>query len=114
MARKHQFVLVVVLAAAALAGALALSRTVRLGAPTPSVSDSQVAARSQALDRMEASLRRSLARKPPALPARPRLAPAAQRVVFVRQAPPPVASGREDDESEAEHASEHEDRGGDD
>ena len=94
MARKHTLVLAALLAAAAVIGVLALARTTHVGAAahTPgTVSKVTIARRSHALDRLEASLRKALAKKPPALPAVPTAggqpAAAAPQVTYVRPAP---------------------------
>ena len=75
MSRKHLFSIVVLLGAATVAGVIALTSTRQLGASTTQVSSAQVAARSRSLDRLEASLQRSLAKQPPAVPAVRRPAP---------------------------------------
>ena len=90
MSRKHTLVVAIALGLAASMGALALARTVGLGASSkpPRVSDAVVAQRTRQLDRFEASLKRELAKKPPALPATPaNPAGAPQRVVYVRPKP---------------------------
>jgi hypothetical protein len=115
MPRKHLFVVVVLIAAVAVAGLLAATQTVALGrqaaaAPT----DGSIQARMKALDRLEASLRRSLTKHPPALPAARSASPrqaAAPQLVYVRQAPPSAASSRGEREHEAY---EHEGEGDDD
>ena len=63
MPRKHLFPLVVLLAAAAVAGLLALTRTTKLGQPAQasSRSDAAIAGRLRELDRFEQSLRKQLA-----------------------------------------------------
>jgi hypothetical protein len=111
MPRKHLFTIVVLLGAAAVAGMLALTTTGRLGASATQASDAQIAARSRSLDRLEASLRRSLAKRPPAVPAvRPAGRPAAQRTIFVR----PTAVSAQTASHEDEHEVEYEHEGGDD
>jgi hypothetical protein len=64
MARKDRFPLVVLLAAAAVAGLLALGRAVDLGRPATASTASQpsIAFRLAKLDRFERSLHRQLAR----------------------------------------------------
>ncbi len=64
MSRKHVFVIVVLLGAAAVAGMFALTRTTSAATRATSM---QIAARSRSLDQLEASLRRALAEQPPAL-----------------------------------------------
>jgi len=103
MARSHLFVIVVLLGAAAVAGLLAVTRTVSLGAGAASASTSQVAAKERALDRLEAELRRALARRPPALPPvrTTAAAPSAPRTISVRSSAPsavPSAVRHEDGE----------------
>ena len=63
MPRKHLFPIVVLLAAALVAGLLAISRTVALGRPAnaATASDPAIAFRLKKLDRFEQSLRRQLA-----------------------------------------------------
>ena len=64
MSRKHVFPIVVMLAAAFVAGLLAISRTVALGRPAnaATASDPAIAFRLEKLDRFEQSLRLQLAR----------------------------------------------------
>ena len=107
MSRGHLFSLVVMLGAATVAGVLALTSTGRLGASSTQASSAEVAAKSRSLDRLEASLRRSLAKQPPPLPAvgtAGRSTP--QRTIFVR----PTAGSAQT----ASHEDEHEDEGWDD
>ena len=100
MSRKHLFAIVVLLAAAAVAGLLAMSRTVALGgAPTPA-SSAQVAAKTRSLDRLEASLRRALADQPPTVPFSG-AAPASStlpRTIYVPSTAQASAGGREDED----------------
>ena len=70
MARKHAFFLVVLLAAAALAGFVAVVRTIDLAqatkaTPTAPLTQSALEARLRELDRFEAKLREQLAAEPP-------------------------------------------------
>jgi hypothetical protein len=62
MSRKHMFPIVVMLAAAFVAGLLAVSRTVALGRPAnaATASDPAIAFRLKKLDKFEQSLRRQL------------------------------------------------------
>ena len=106
MSRKHLFSIVVLLGAASVAGVVALTSTRQLGASTTQASSAQIAARSRSLDRLEASLQRSLAKQPPAVPAVRR--PAPQRTIFVR----PTAGSAQTASHEDEH--EEEDEGWDD
>ncbi len=66
MSRKHVFPLVVMFAAAFVAGLLAVSRTVALGRPASAAtaSDPAIAFRLEKLDRFERSLRQQLASTP--------------------------------------------------
>jgi hypothetical protein len=100
MARKHRFSIVLMLGAAVVAGFLALSRSVQLGAASKPASTAQVSARARSLDRLEAQLRNQLA----ALAKTPREAkPVATRsaspgVLYVRSPASPVAATHGDDE----------------
>ena len=86
------------LALAAVIGMVAATRTVSLGAASKHATSATVHARTQQLNAYAASLRRALARKPPALPAVPKTAGApalapngqapVQKVVYRR--PPPI------------------------
>ena len=86
MSRKHLFAIVVLLGAAAVAGLLALTRTGSVGAAATPASSTEITARTQTLDRLEASLERSLAEQPPAVPTRKGAAAqsAPSRTIFVR------------------------------
>jgi len=88
--RKSNVALIAgLLAVAAVLGTVAATRTVSLGAAGRQATSATVQARARQLDAYAASLRRALARKPPALPAVPKTngqAPA-QRVVYHRPAP---------------------------
>jgi len=66
MSRKHLFPIVVMLAAAFVAGLLAVSRTVASGQPAnaATASDPAIAFRLKRLDRFEQSLRQQLASAP--------------------------------------------------
>lgn len=97
MPRKHALPIVLLLSAAAVAGLVALGRTVALGASTAKPAPARIAAREHTLDRYEASLKRELARRPPKLPAVPAPAGASgthgqaagtpPRVLYVRPKP---------------------------
>lgn len=115
MPRKHLFAIVVLLGVALVAGLLALART---STATTPASSTQIAAKSRSLDRLEASLRRSLAAQPPALPEAGRAAvPSASGTVYVRSGPATQA-GREpeDEHGDDDHAyeQEHDDEDADD
>lgn len=103
MSRKHLFAIVVLLGAAAVAGLLALTRTTTAATQA---STTQMAAKSRSLDRLEASLRRSLAQQPPALPAT--RASSAPRMIFV---PSSVAAQTSIGEREDEHGGDERDHG---
>jgi hypothetical protein len=107
MKRRHAFVIALLIGAAAIAGLVAATRTAGLGrsAQQPAVSSTSIAARSRALDRTEANLRRMLAQRPTANRVSPPAS--AQKVVYVRPAPHVVTIHRAHSESEAEGA-EHE------
>lgn len=62
MSRRHTFVIVVLLGAAAVAGLLAMTRTAALGSPASASSgpDDAISFRLRKLDRLEASLRKQL------------------------------------------------------
>ena len=110
MSRKHLFAIVVLLGAAAVAGLLALTRSGSVGAAATPASSTEITARTQMLDRLEASLERSLAEQPPAVATRKGAAAqsAPSRTIFVRAPQPAVrASGAHEDE----HGEEHEDEG---
>lgn len=113
MSRKHLFAIVVLLGAALVAGLLALTRTSTAATPA---SSTQIAAKSRSLDRLEASLRRSLAARPPALPEAGRTAASsAPGTVYVRSgAATQAAGGREDEHGDDDGAYEHEDEDEDD
>ena len=93
MTRPAALVLSLAIGVAAVFGLFAASRTVSLGNQSRASVDAQVAKRTQQLNRYEASLRKALAQKTPALPpvvtGAARTAPTqAVRVVYHR--PPPI------------------------
>jgi hypothetical protein len=108
MARKHAFFIVVLLAAAALAGFVALARSAHLAQPaaataTPTLSQSALEKRLRELDRFEAKLRKQLAARPAARAALP-------TTVITRASAPAPAPAYDDDEHEDEDEDEeHED-----
>jgi hypothetical protein len=105
MSRKHLFPLVVLLAAAAVAGILALTQTVDLGraSQASTASDPAIGFRLEQLDRFEASLRSRLAKTAE----RPASAP---QTVYRRAASLTAQGGQERDEHEHESDRyEHED-----
>jgi hypothetical protein len=122
MSRKHAVAVAVLLAAAAAVGLFGLARTLGIGASASAgrAPDPVIAKRSHALDRLEISLRRELAKRPPRLPAVPKVTPikapsapvaaapaapvaaSAPRVVYVRPAPIVVHKPHHGDDHEAE------------
>ena len=78
------------LAVAAVLGATAALRTTSLGRAHRSSADAAVVARAKQLDRFEATLRAQLAKRPPALPAVPRVVPAAPAPHIVYRRPPAI------------------------
>ncbi len=95
MARGHLFLIVVLLAGAAVAGLLAVTRTAQ-SSPAANATDPAIAYRLQKLDRLEASLEKQLAT------AARNTGTSAPAVVYTR-APSPVASSHGDDD-EHEHS----------
>jgi hypothetical protein len=93
MSRKHLFPLIVMIAAAFVAGLLAVSSTVALGRPASAAtaSDPGIAFRLKKLDRFEKSLRQQLASTP-----------TTQESTVYRHAPSvsPASSHSEDDYQE--------------
>ena len=120
MNRTRALVISLAVAIAASAGVFAVGKTVTLGADTRSTSDAQVARRTAQLDRYEASLRKALAQKPPALPAVPRTASQSStlqsavpaKVVYHR--PPPIVVVKHRPGGETEHENGYEGEGADD
>ena len=100
MARKSALIIAMLFAFAAVAGALALSRTLDAGASARSTSDRLVAARSSQLDRFERSLRRRLASVPELPSATQAATPTPQRVIYVRPAPVASSQGGHDDDDD--------------
>lgn len=89
MKPTHALLIASAVAAAAVLGLLAATRTMQLGKASShtKVAATEIARRNRALDRIETSLAAQSRRKPPALPALPRSIPAAGRpraVVYVR------------------------------
>jgi hypothetical protein len=79
------------IAAAAVLGLVAVTRTTAIATAHRQSADAAIAARIRQLDRFEAGLRHALRRKPPALPALPAksaAAPAPPRVMYQR--PPAI------------------------
>ncbi len=118
MNRGHALIISLLLAAAVVAGVLALTRS---GDPaSASVRSGEIAARQAKLDAWQRELEAALAKKPPTLPALPQRgtsSAAADRVVYVRESGSSAGRGEDDhgEEHEAdEQESEHGEEGGDD
>lgn len=122
MNKAHAAAIALLLAASAVLGMAAATRTVGLGrtaSARPSVSSAALATRSHRLDRIEVALRRSLRSRPPKLPTVPAVhhaapvqvgapvAAAPQRVVYQR--PPPIVVVKH-----RAHGDDHESEGGGD
>ncbi|HZS29829.1 MAG TPA: hypothetical protein VFA37_01080 [Gaiellaceae bacterium] len=99
MNKFHVTVLAVLFGGAAVLGAVAVTRTMHLGAAARHANDNAVAAQARQLTAYAAKLRQELKARPPALPKVPKAAPAAPtapasaaaaapRVVY--QQPPPI------------------------
>ena len=92
MNRAHLTILAVLFAAAAVLGAVAVTRTTHLGAASRAADNATVAAQTHQLSAYAATLKKQLGSKPPALPAVPKAhasrVAAAPRIVY--QQPPPV------------------------
>ena len=98
MSKAHAILISLLLGVAVVLGAFAAVRTTSLGAAQSSVSAKSIAVRQQRLNNVEAQLRRSLARRPPALPATSSASVGiAPRVTYVR-APSIAASSSISDE----------------
>lgn len=122
MARKHVLLVSLLLGLAVAIGTLAAVRTTRAGQPSvtaPKVSSGSLAQQNRALDRVQASLRKALSRRPPKLPRVPANASAgagpaiaaAPRIQYVRPAPIVVTKHRSHGDN---GAAEHEGEGRDD
>src|SRR5436190_4410441 len=93
MAHRHALLVSLLIGFAAIVAALALARVTQTGSATAqstgTVSQTQIARRQQALDRVAASLRRALARRPPKLPSLPHYRSIAPSVAPIATAAPP-------------------------
>jgi len=78
MRKLHVTIVATLLAGAAVLGAVAVTHTVRLGAARQQSSNASVQARTEQLDRLQASLERALAQRPAAR---------APRIVYHRPSP---------------------------
>jgi prophage DNA circulation protein len=104
MTRISALLVSLAIGVAAIFGIFAVTRTVSLGNQTRSASDAQIATRIQQLARYEASVRKTLAQKPPALP--PAVAvstPTAQPIRVVYHRPPPIVIHKHRAGGEASH-----------
>jgi hypothetical protein len=105
MKRIHALVIAAVLAVSAGFGLVAATRTATLRSAAPAASSATISARAHRLDRVEASLRRALRDKPPALPALPAArggaVAATPQVVYHR--PAPIIVVKHHSSAEAEH-----------
>ena len=118
MARKHVFILVVILGAAALSGLVAMARTTGVGAPAkaaPAAASPALDARLQQLTRFEKRLKKELAKKPAKHAAAPRHAAVATSssagqsgTIFVPAASTSVQSSHSSFSDDDEHEEEHE------
>jgi hypothetical protein len=110
MKKIHALAIALILAVSAGLGLAAATKTagLRSGTATAVTTKAAIAARSRKLDRLEASLRRALRDKPPALPAarNPAAAPA-QQVVYRRPAPIVVIKHTHHGDDGSEHETEH-------
>ena len=119
MNRTRALIVSLAVGLAAITGVFALGHTLALSNAASATTDQQVAKRTRQLNRYEASLRRTLAQKPPALPAVPEAgstgsalqvaagtpAPSVPPVRVVYHRPPPVVviEHRAGGEAEEEH-----------
>jgi hypothetical protein len=114
MHKFHVTVIALLLAAAAVLGALAVARTTGLGSAARHTNDAAISARTQQLAAYAAKLRQELKARPPALPKVPKKPEAvplqqAPRVVYHRPPPVIVVHHRHSDDGSRES-----DGGGDD
>jgi hypothetical protein len=96
MKKSHVFVLAVLIAVGATFGTFALTRTTELGVQARNASkkstDATIVARTRQLNALEQSLHKALAKKPPRLPALPKLkAPVAQSAPRVYVSAPVIS-----------------------
>jgi hypothetical protein len=102
MARRHTFVVALLLGLSVVGGSVALGRTLELGAASTHANDAKVAARVKRLNAFEASLRQQLATTS-AVPSTASVsAPPVQRVRYVRPAPVVVTQHASDDDYDDE------------
>ncbi len=98
-------------AVAAAAGIFALGHSVELGTQARTTSDAEIGRRTAQLDRYQASLEASLAKRPPPLPPIPDAGgtASAQPVRFVYRRAPSVVRARNDEEHSGEPRDERDD-----
>jgi hypothetical protein len=93
MKRTSALLVSLAIGVAATLGVFAATRTIVLGSHPSGATSTQVAKRTRQLNRYEASLRKALNQKPPALPplaAGTASTPAAQPIRVVYHRPPPI------------------------
>ncbi len=90
MHKLHLLLVALLLAGAAVLGAVAVTRTTGLGSTGRRANDRYVAARAAQLATAERKLREALARRPPPLPPLPKARAAAPTPRIVYRRPPPV------------------------
>jgi hypothetical protein len=98
MKRSHLAVVALLIGVGVALGTFAVTRTSQLGASSRASSkktvDVTVSAQSRRLNALEASLRKALATKPPALPPIPKLEPAPQATTRVTYSAAPAPATR--------------------
>jgi hypothetical protein len=108
MKRIHGLFIALTLGVAAVAGTFAALETTSLGAQAATLSDGQIAAREQKLDRAEKEIRRAAERRPPALPT----LPSGGSQASFADAPPPQPttsdSSSSHDRADDDHGRHHE------
>lgn len=114
MKKRHALGASVLLGAAAIAGMLAVTRTVQLGQASSTTPASSLEARAAALDQAETQIRRLDASVPPALPPRTSSTTAAQSPVAYVRAPSIAGAEEEWEDEEGGEAEDHGDGGHDD
>jgi hypothetical protein len=94
MHKFHVTIVAVLVAGAAVLGAVAITRTTGLGSAARHANDAAVASQTRQLAAYAAKLQKELKAKPPALPKVPKAAPAAARPAaapqIVYHRPPPI------------------------
>ncbi|MGA9762117.1 MAG: hypothetical protein WBQ14_06825 [Gaiellaceae bacterium] len=96
MKKSHVFVLATLIAVGATFGTYALTRTTELGVQAQTASkqstEATIAARTRQLNALEASLQKALAKKPPRLPALPKVKAQPAQPSVPAYTPAPVVS----------------------